>query len=880
MRDAFVQYGAALIERGYLITPTIGKRPYLNGWQDQKIDLPQFEQLKANGAANANVGVICGQGEVPIHLVDIDVLDPDVAKAMQRWVDENIGCGIERVGMAPKIGLIFRGTGFKKVTSKSFIDKQGRRHRLEVLGYGQQFILAGIHPDTGRPYEHGDFLGNQLWGIDPGELPPIDVQQAMAICAEFERLAAEKVASGEWVPESGTGRKPAANAVVDPGDIWIPDPPVADLTDAQIEEVCSWWDVEDYNSWIQLGQALHHQFEGGDDGLMLWDRLSQKSVKYPDTGLDALSEKWAGFGQDVNRREITLRTMIAHANRQRPPAQAVAAPEVAAEAEDVWTDAEWLIDLCSSPVELLGAVAARVGEMIKGHAPLKPVAQNKIRQRFRELVPGGRLTADQLRNALDPQPARGGRNARDAWIVDPSNPRLVASEYLSREHTWSVDGMTPKLAHHAGEWYRWDGHKYKVVAGHDMRSEMWGRLAEAMTRDEDGGLVPYKPLPHQVTAVMDALASCCNVPEDQPMPCWIRGDYGVVAQDCLPMRNGILLAGQNRVIPNTPDLFVPYSLPYSYTPGKAAPPTEWHRFLDSVWPGDTETQETLGEAIGYTLLPDHRHQVFFGLIGASRGGKGVINKIWRELLGPDNVVGPQLSVLGTQFGLEGLIGKPLCMIPDGRLDSKTNNAMLLERLLAITGGDAITVDRKHKPHWTGVLPTRIVLTSNRLPNFADGSMALANRFILFHFHKSFVGQEDKDLAGRLMKELPGILAWALECRSRLVARGTFIQPDSGKDLLWAFRSSLSPETLFVEDCCELGPWRTTVADLYAAWKVWSAEQGNPHTVAINTFARGLHAAYPHLKTVRGTQQGRPSRLRELLGIRLAPGVAGADDFFE
>ncbi|MFZ5483696.1 MAG: AAA family ATPase [Pseudomonadota bacterium] len=324
IENAFANYGAALIQAGYRILPTIGKKPCYDGWQNSNIDQPQFEQLKANGAATANLGVVCGVGEVPIHLVDIDSEDPDVVRQLRIYADENLGLGIERVGKAPKLGLIFRGSGFRKVTSKSFIDQQGRRHRLEVLGHGQQFVLAGIHPDTGRPYEHGDFLERKLWEISPKELPELTTDGALAIVTEFERLARAKVEAGEWTPEAGAGRAARAPAVVNPDDVFIPDPPVQDLSPAQIEEVCSHWDVETYDGITTLGMALHHQFDGADEGLILWDKLGSKALKY--AGFDWYQEKWTSFGQDANRREITLRTLIAHANSVRPPAQARATP--------------------------------------------------------------------------------------------------------------------------------------------------------------------------------------------------------------------------------------------------------------------------------------------------------------------------------------------------------------------------------------------------------------------------------------------------------------------------------------------------------------------------------------------------------------------------
>ena len=77
------------------------------------------------------------------------------------WCQENLGFTAERVGNAPKIptGLPGRarrlGQGHRRVVR----DADGGRHRLEILGRGQQFVAYATHPDTGQPYEWVDLVG-------------------------------------------------------------------------------------------------------------------------------------------------------------------------------------------------------------------------------------------------------------------------------------------------------------------------------------------------------------------------------------------------------------------------------------------------------------------------------------------------------------------------------------------------------------------------------------------------------------------------------------------------------------------------------------------------------------------------------------------------
>jgi len=49
-----------------------------------------------------------------------------------------------------------------------------------------------------------------------------------------------------------------------------------------------------YDEWIKAGMAVHHETEGSQDGLLLWDEWSQPAEKYP--GLEILQQHWQSFG--------------------------------------------------------------------------------------------------------------------------------------------------------------------------------------------------------------------------------------------------------------------------------------------------------------------------------------------------------------------------------------------------------------------------------------------------------------------------------------------------------------------------------------------------------------------------------------------------------
>ena len=123
--------------------------------------------------------------------------------------------------------------------------------------------------------------------------------------------------------------------------------------------------------------------------------------------------------------------------------------------------------------------------------------------------------------------------------------------------------------------------------------------------------------------------------------------------------------------------------------------------------------------MGYALGPDTSQQKIMLLVGPRRTGKGTIADILTALVGPSGVAGPTMSSLGQNFGLAPLIGKKLAIIGDARIGGRTDQAVVVERLLSISGEDTHTIDRKLKEPWTGRLRARFFYLDERIASL-DG----------------------------------------------------------------------------------------------------------------------------------------------------------------
>lgn len=279
------------------------------------------------------------------------------------------------------------------------------------------------------------------------------------------------------------------------------------------------------------------------------------------------------------------------------------------------------------------------------------------------------------------------------------------------------------------------------------------------------------------------------------------------------------------------------------------------RVIETLWPDDPRSIETLGEIVGYILAGDNHFQKMFLLVGPPRSGKGTIGRILVKLLGGRGHVGLPLGSLNGDFGLQPLLGKMLAIVPDARLSGRSHT--IVERLLAISGGDDLTVGRKNTTSVTVRLPARFVFLTNVVPALADASGTIASRFIVLTFTESFLGKEDLALEGRLTAELPGIFNWAMAGWRRLLARGRFIQPESGTKSALSLAFLASPMKQFIEENYERKPeYEVGTAEVFEHWQLWwdqSGQQGHPGNET--SFGMRLAAAYPNIRKERRQDGG-------------------------
>lgn len=450
-----------------------------------------------------------------------------------------------------------------------------------------------------------------------------------------------------------------------------------------------------------------------------------------------------------------------------------------------------------------------------------------------------------------------------------NNPPRLAWWCLS--HGWGILESDPQplgLRYQGGiGFFEHTGTVWKRVDEAVVRSRVASVLSsESISlRLRPGGL-PTVATARIVTEIVEAIKNQVVLASDITAPAII---YPVFAtrltefQDphpanLLPLQNGVLNVLTGDFFPPTPALWTFAVADYRYDQDATCP--RWERVLKEDWGLSRRDRRLLRQFFGYCLAGGlAQFHVAMLLIGPPRAGKSLILRILQEMIGPDNCATPTFDSLGTRFGMSDLVGKRVAGITDARLSSRTDQAVLAENILTLTGEDRVRIERKHVPALNAQqLSCKLVVVSNEVPGIRDVSGAVAARFRVIRLPHSFLGRENPKLfEEELRPELPGILNWAMGGLADLLKTGVFVNTKNSREAVAELAAAASPVRGFVEERCWIDAAAVVLRDhLFAAFQSWCAKAGVDHPPTREHFGRDLHAAVPGLKPGQHRVNGR------------------------
>ena len=417
---------------------------------------------------------------------------------------------------------------------------------------------------------------------------------------------------------------------------------------------------------------------------------------------------------------------------------------------------------------------------------------------------------------------------------------------------------------------QFDGHCYQDISDELIHGQLYDYLAKKSFTHSDKTVRVYKPTRAKLYDILDACNSFC--PIDAQPPTWLDDSPHPDPQRLITFQNGILdvddyIKGKVTLHNPTPDFFTFTVLPYKFDENLNS--KIWEGFINDIFNKDKDKIALLAQWFGYNTVPDLSYEKLMLFTGRPRSGKSTVSETLQAMLGDNNCCETSFQALAGAFGYQPLIGKLSAVIGDAKSPKRGEAEAVLEKILHITGGDAVSVNVKNKAALPLIrLACRFTIAMNDLPAFTDHSRALEYRTNILTFNNSYVGREDRTLKHRLREEAASgkMINFALQGLAELYGGRDFIVPDESAMTMNTFRELVSPIVEFADNCLSNDENNGVPTDyLYDLWKWWCKREGR-NAGFKSTFIRNLLSTMTNALQIREGEVGNASRV--IMGIKV------------
>lgn len=462
-------------------------------------------------------------------------------------------------------------------------------------------------------------------------------------------------------------------------------------------------------------------------------------------------------------------------------------------------------------------------------------------------------------------------------VLDPHEPLRIAEAVVRQEFDHEDHH---RIIRYQGDYWLFKDGIYQQTSHESVRDTVYRFCDPRFVQCKDE-LLPFGPDKHKVSQIEDALRSVAFLSNEVSPPCWLKTPEGFSDSETLIVHSeGITDIESGATTSLTPSLFSMSRLNYPFDPRAGKDALIVQLLNEQYFPGDPEQVELIQMFAGYCLTAAADLDRILYLYGPSRSGKGTICNVLSQLVGRDNSTSMRLGELAGRFGLETLVHRKLMFVRDARLNRR-DQTDALERLLLLSGGDPVTIDRKGRAAVERRLRIKIVIASNELIRVTDHAQALASRLLIVKLQHSFKDKEDDTVRRRVVdpEEMTKALNWAIEGYMKLKAIGRFTSTDASREMLEAFTSQASPIVSFLRDRCEFGPkFSISIKNLYLKFCMYCTVNGINHPPAAQQFGVEFRTAWTAVapegllfKKTRPASEN-PKRKEHYAGLRICQSI--------
>ncbi|PHM40107.1 DNA primase [Xenorhabdus mauleonii] len=283
--------------------------------------------------------------------------------------------------------------------------------------------------------------------------------------------------------------------------------------------------------------------------------------------------------------------------------------------------------------------------------------------------------------------------------------------------------------------YHYDGIVWCPVSNRDLQREMVAAFMEEK--------MPYSP--HGIGSAVDALKlqlPMMNAPERHLIG-FHNGVFDLKIGQFRPhhKHDWLLLAND-----------VEFNSPVSGETLQSHAPQFWH-WLKRATANCESKAERVMAALFMVLANRYDWQLFLEVTGAGGSGKSIFAEICMMLAGKGNTVSASMAALETPRERALIVGYSLIILPD-----QTRYVGDGSGIKAITGGDEVAIDPKHKQPYSTRIPAVVLAVNNNAMSFSDRSGGVSRRRVIFNFSE-VVPENERDplLRDKIAAELPVII---------------------------------------------------------------------------------------------------------------------------
>lgn len=223
------------------------------------------------------------------------------------------------------------------------------------------------------------------------------------------------------------------------------------------------------------------------------------------------------------------------------------------------------------------------------------------------------------------------------------------------------------------------------------------------------------------------------------------------------VNNGVIEIKTGKLLPHSHKNLFRYCAPVDFDPSAECP--SWYNFLLEVFQRNLELCDLAQRLFGYVLIGGRPflHRAFV-LYGNGRNGKSTFLEILRAVIGTDAYSTVSMSKLDKEFSIVNIDGKLANIV-----EETPNDEINAEIFKTMVGGGEVQASHKGFDEYSFKCNARFIFACNDMPVFKDKSVGLEERLVFIPFNRYFTEEErDIKMVEKLLKELPGILNWALD----------------------------------------------------------------------------------------------------------------------